>query len=162
MPFQGHAKAIFSPNRDCWTLSTIAWTFKKTVVLPSGTIRKLLLYWFILESFGGRKRLFHALSGRCEGYFHPQSWLLDSFDRNLDLHKDRGAVDWNYTKVAVVLIQSRVVWRQKTFVSCPFRAMRRLFSASIEAAGLFQRELHGQWSVGLRTIVIGTEASLCV
>ena len=61
--------------------------------------------------FGIRKRWFHALSGRCEGYFQPQLRRLDSFDNSLDFYEDGDTTEINYTKAAVGVIHIGVVGR---------------------------------------------------
>ena len=64
--------------------------------------------------------------------------------KGFDLHEDGGAAVCNYTNAAVVVMYGNVVSLQKTFVSCPVRAMRRLFSAPNEAFRRFLWDLDGR------------------
>ena len=68
----------------------------------------------------------------------PNLRRLDSFDDSWDFYEDGDATELNWTKAAGGVFHIGVVGRQKTFVSCPFRAMRRLVSATIQTFRLFR------------------------
>jgi hypothetical protein len=84
---------------------------------------------------GDANTIFSAWQG-CLICLTKFSWIMKYARR-------QSAIECNYTKTTFMGFHINVVWRQKTSISCPSRAMRELFWAPNKAFCHGWRVLHG-------------------